>query len=125
MWPDDDHPRFLFVCDEETSVPAVQRIDLSRPAAGNVTTIVNGLSFPDGDDDDVQTDGCVRFASTRDTSAEPSGFIFLGSGESAFLSIQHRAANDRLGGANHGALIKISGFDVKSRDREHDWDWNR
>ena len=37
------------------------------------------ICLPDGDDDDVQTDGCVRFASMRDTSAEPTGFIFLGS----------------------------------------------
>ena len=43
MWPDDDHPRFLFVCDEETSNPAVQRVDLSRPANNNATTIVTGL----------------------------------------------------------------------------------
>ena len=67
----------------------------------------------------------MRFASIRDTSAEPSGFIFLGSGEAAFLSIQHRAANDSLGSGNHGALIKLSGFDVKSRGHERDWDWNR
>src|SRR5262249_43802172 len=43
MWPDDDHPTFLFVCDEETSVPAVQRVDLSKPANANATAIVNGL----------------------------------------------------------------------------------
>ena len=77
------------------------------------------------------TDGCVRFASIRDTSAEPSGFIFIGSGESAYVNIQHRAFNDSLGNANHGALIKISGFKVKPR-RHHghghdhdddDWNW--
>jgi hypothetical protein len=82
------------------------------------------ICLPDGDDDDVQTDGCVRFGSIRDTSAEPTGFIFLGSGESAFLSIQHRAVNDAAGPGNHGALIKISGFKVKPHDRDHDWDWN-
>src|SRR6185503_4022403 len=43
LWPDDYHPTHLFVCDEETSVPAVQRVDLSRPANSNVTTIVTGL----------------------------------------------------------------------------------
>src|SRR4051812_28476339 len=43
MWPDDDHPRYLFVCDEETSDPAVQRVDLRRPANANATTIVTGL----------------------------------------------------------------------------------
>ncbi len=35
------------------------------------------ICLPDGDDDDTLSDGCVRFASVRDTSAEPTGFIFL------------------------------------------------
>ena len=47
MWPDDDNPKFLFVCDEETSVPAVQRVDLSKPADSNATTIVTGLTSCD------------------------------------------------------------------------------
>ena len=45
LWPNDDHPTHLFVCDEETSNPAVQRVDLSRPANANATTIVTGLTF--------------------------------------------------------------------------------
>ena len=72
------------------------------------------ICLPDGADDDTLSDGCVRFASVKDTSAEPTGFIFLGSGESAFVIIQHRAVNDAAGPANHGALLKISGFKVKS-----------
>jgi len=71
------------------------------------------ICLPDGQDDDALTDGCVRFASIRDTSAEPTGFIFLGSGEEALVNIQHRAVNDQLGAGNHGALVKISGFKVK------------
>src|SRR6185312_10822682 len=47
LWPNDEHPTHLFVCDEETSTPAVQRIDLSRPAGSNATTIVTGLSSCD------------------------------------------------------------------------------
>ena len=47
LWPDDDHPTFLFVCDEETSNPAVQRVDLSKPPASNATTIVTGLDSCD------------------------------------------------------------------------------
>ena len=43
LWPNDDNPTHLFVCDEETSTPAVQRIDLSKPPASNATTIVTGL----------------------------------------------------------------------------------
>lgn len=73
------------------------------------------ICLPDGKDDDALTDGCVRFASIRDTSAEPSGFIFFGSGEEALVSIQHRSVNDALGETNHGALLKISGFKVRGR----------
>ncbi len=68
------------------------------------------ICLPDGDDDDTLSDGCVRFASVRDTTAEPSGFIFTGSGRSAFVNIQHRAVNDAAGAGNHGALLMISGF---------------
>jgi secreted PhoX family phosphatase len=80
------------------------------------------ICLPDGDDDDTLSDGCVRFASVKDTSAEPTGFIFLGSGESAFVSIQHRAVNDAAGAGNHGALMKISGFKVKDKDKDKDKD---
>ena len=38
------------------------------------------MCLPDGDDDDALTDRYVRFASIRDISAEPAGFIFFGSG---------------------------------------------
>jgi hypothetical protein len=47
LWPDDDHPTHLFVCDEETSSPAVQRVDLSQAAGSNATTIVTGLESCD------------------------------------------------------------------------------
>jgi secreted PhoX family phosphatase len=68
------------------------------------------ICLPDGSDDDHQTDGCVRFASLKDTSSEPTGFIFLGSGEEAFVSLQHRASDEAAG---RGSLIKISGFKVR------------
>ena len=68
------------------------------------------MCLPDGDDKDQQTDGCVRLGSLRDTTAEPSGFIFLGSGEEAFVNLQHRSV-DEIGG--HGSLLKISGFKVR------------
>jgi len=44
LWPNDEHPTHVFVCDEESSNPAVQRVDLSQPANANATTIVTGLS---------------------------------------------------------------------------------
>jgi hypothetical protein len=47
LWPDNDRPTYLFVCDEETSDPSVQRVDLARPANSNATTIVTGLSSCD------------------------------------------------------------------------------
>jgi secreted PhoX family phosphatase len=79
------------------------------------------ICLPDGADDDAPSDGCVRFASIRDTSAEPSGFIFLGSGEEAFVNIQHRAYNDSIDIGHRGALVKISGFKVQSHHDDDDW----
>jgi hypothetical protein len=118
---------------EDNSVNSVKQLNpLVTELRGNDLWIC----LPDGDDDDVLTDGCVRFASIRDTSAEPTGFIFRGSGESAYVSIQHRAVNDAAGAGNHGALIRISGFKVDHNRRHHrhhghvrwddddDWQWN-
>jgi secreted PhoX family phosphatase len=67
------------------------------------------MCLPDGDDKDTQSDGCVRFASVRDTTAEPTGFIFLGSGEEAFVNIQHRGVDEAN---SRGTLLRISGFKV-------------
>ena len=75
------------------------------------------LCLPDGDDDDVQSDGCVRIASLRDTASEPTGIIFTASGESMFVNLQHRATGT-------GSLLKISGFDVRrSRRERRDGEW--
>jgi hypothetical protein len=73
------------------------------------------MCLPDGADKDVQSDGCVRFASLRDPTAEPSGFVFTASGEEAFVNLQHRDVDTA---ANRGSLMKISGFRV--RDHDHD-----
>jgi secreted PhoX family phosphatase len=104
---------------EDNSVTSVKQLN---PTVTELRGNDLWICLPDGKDDDVQTDGCLRFASIRDTSAEPTGFIFTGSGESAYLNIQHRAANDALGPGNHGALIKITGFKVKHHDDDEDWD---
>ena len=75
------------------------------------------MCLPDGSDDDVMTDGCLRFASLRDTSSEPTGLIFLGSGEAAFVNLQHRSVDD----VNHrGSLMMISGFKVSGGDHDRD-----
>jgi len=68
------------------------------------------LCLPDGNDDDVQSDGCIRIASLRDTASEPTGIIFDASGENLFVSLQHRPTNV-------GALLKISGFKVPNEHR--------
>jgi len=68
------------------------------------------ICLPDGADHDLQSDGCVRFASLRDTTSEPTGFIFLASGEEAFVSLQHRSVDENHG---RGSLLRISGFRIK------------
>jgi secreted PhoX family phosphatase len=82
-------------------------VEVTKPGGG---TELRGndiwLCLPDGEDKDVQSDGCIRVASLTDTSSEPTGFIFAGSGETAYVSLQHRSANA-------GALLKISGFKVR------------
>ncbi|MCL4316030.1 MAG: PhoX family protein [Gammaproteobacteria bacterium] len=62
--------------------------------------------LPDGKDRDVQSDGCVRVLSIKDTDAESTGFIFDASGERAYVNIQHRSTGQ-------GALLRIEGFKVK------------
>jgi len=74
------------------------------------------ICLPDGDDDDVESDGCVRFGSLRDTTSEPTGFIFTGSGESAFVNLQHRAVDEAAG---RGSLLLITGFDVRGGHHGH------
>lgn len=43
----------------------------------------------DGADRDLKSDGCVKMLSVKDSSAEPTGFIFDASGTRAYVSIQH------------------------------------
>src|SRR6185295_14675821 len=43
LWPNDSNPKFLFVCDESSSNPAVQKVDLSQPANANASTILTGI----------------------------------------------------------------------------------
>ena len=71
------------------------------------------MCLPDGADRDVQSDGCIRIVSLRDTSAEPTGFIFTASGKEAYVNIQHRDVGT-------GALLKISGFRIPERHHDRD-----
>src|SRR5438046_6581780 len=43
LWPSDEHPTALFVCDESTSNPAVERVDLSKPATADAPAVTKGL----------------------------------------------------------------------------------
>jgi secreted PhoX family phosphatase len=110
-----------------------------QPKTGNVVVLEDGevevvkkdgttelrgndiwMCLPDGADRDVQSDGCIRILSLRDTSSEPTGFIFTASGKEAYVNLQHRDA-----GA--GALLKISGFRIQDHDdhdHDHDGDWD-
>lgn len=59
--------------------------------------------LPDGPDFDLQSDGCVRFASLNDLTAESTGGIFDGTGRNYYVSIQHNITG-------HGVILRISGF---------------
>lgn len=50
--------------------------------------------LPDGADEDIKSDGCVFAVSLKDPSAEPTGLVFSGDGQKAYLAIQH--SNDAL-----------------------------
>jgi secreted PhoX family phosphatase len=64
------------------------------------------MLLPDGGDRDVQSDGAIKILSLTDTDAEPTGWIFDASGETAYVNIQHRAPGI-------GAVLMITGFKVK------------
>lgn len=74
----------------------------------------------DGADIDQNTDGCVRVLSVRDASAEPTGFIFDGTGEVAYYIVQHGQQIDELRDfasnpidGRTDDLIRITGFKVE------------
>ncbi len=76
--------------------------------------------LPDGTDRDERTDGCVKVLSVIDPESEPSGFIFDGTGETAFYHVQHGEQpaglldydSNPMNGQTDD-LIRISGFKVK------------
>ncbi|HET8759903.1 MAG TPA: alkaline phosphatase PhoX [Nitrospiria bacterium] len=92
-----------------------------QPVTGNLYVVEdhdNGDIFaclPDGADRDIKSDGCVKMLSVKDTSAEPTGFLFSTDGTTAYVSIQH--SNDAnmplVDGYATDDVIKITGFRVK------------
>ncbi len=100
-----------------------------QPVTGNLYVIEdhdNGDIFaclPDGADRNIKSDGCVKVISVKDSSAEPTGFIFTKDGSTAYLSIQH--SDDDLmplyDDYPTDDLLKITGFKVKSDNGGHGW----
>jgi len=66
-----------------------------QPGTGNVYIIEDDTfgeiwaCLPDGTDRDLRSDGCVSMLTINDPSAEPTGFIFDGTGKVAFYNVQH------------------------------------
>ena len=91
-----------------------------QPITGNIYVIEdhpNGdiwACLPDGADRDLKSDGCLKMLSVKDSSAEPTGFIFDPIGTVAYLSIQH--SNDvgmpLVDGYPTDDVLKITGFKV-------------
>jgi hypothetical protein len=65
--------------------------------------------LPDGGDDDVQSDGCIRVATLRDlvgdgAGAEWTGGIFDATGRRFFVSVQHNVTG-------FGVVLEVTGWD--------------
>ena len=99
-----------------------------QPYTGNVYAIEDfrfgdiWACLPDGMDRNDATDGCKRMLSVRDPNAEPTGFIFDGTGEVAYYNVQHGQQHpgllDVVSNPTPGEegftddLIKITGFKI-------------
>ena len=59
--------------------------------------------LPDGNDQDLLSDGCVRAATLNDLTAEWTGGIFDGTGKHYFVSVQHNISGK-------GTIIEITGW---------------
>ena len=60
--------------------------------------------LPDGPDQDLLTDGCVRIATLNDLTAEWTGGIFDASGNHFYVSIQHNISGK-------ATILDITGWD--------------
>jgi hypothetical protein len=99
-----------------------------QPKTGNLYVIEdhdNGDVFAclrDGADRDIESDGCVRVLSVKDSSAEPTGFLFAPDGCTAYLSIQH--SDDGLmplfDDYATDDVVEITGFEPKGCHGHHD-----
>lgn len=66
----------------------------------------------DGADRDIKTDGCVKMLSVKDSSAEPTGFLFDATGTRAYVSIQHSNDDNMplVDGYRTDDVLIITGF---------------
>ena len=89
-----------------------------QPGSGNLYVIEdhpNGdiwACLPDGADRDLKSDGCARMLSVKDSSAEPTGFIFTADGSTAYVAIQHSddKAMALVDGYGTDDVLVIKGF---------------
>jgi len=92
-----------------------------QPGTGNLYVIEdhpNGDIFAclkDGADRDIKSDGCIKVLSVKDSSAEPTGFLFSEDGTTAYVSIQHTDDTNMpdFDGYPTDDILKITGFRVK------------
>jgi len=105
-----------------------------QPSTGNLYVVEDAhfgeiwACLPDGSDRDIKTDGCVSVLSVADPMAEPTGFVFDGTGQVAFYFVQHgQQADSLLDFASNPVdgrtddLMRITGFDLDDDgdDDEH------
>lgn len=71
----------------------------------------------DGADRDIKTDGCVKILSVKDSSAEPTGFLFDATGTRAYVSIQHSNDDNMplVDGYRTDDVLMITGFKLPKR----------
>ena len=71
--------------------------------------------LPDGADDNIKSDGCVRLLKIADGSAESTGFLFTPDGTEAYFAIQHSADGNMplVDDFQTDDLIRLSGFRVR------------
>ena len=94
-----------------------------QPGTGNLYVVEdhpNGdiwACLQDGGDRNLKSDGCVKMLSVKDTSAEPTGFIFAADGKTAYVSIQHSddKAMEKVDGYGTDDVLVIKGFAPVSR----------
>jgi Alkaline phosphatase PhoX len=108
-----------------TGVPAVQYLVIGNPQftmmdnlaqePGRANWLINEDSdqvqgnndiwdcLPDGIDDDLTSDGCIRVATLNDLNAETTGGIFNADGSKYYVSIQHNVTG-------HGVVLAITGW---------------